>query len=111
MEGERVLEVFIERKFHKRLLLPWNIAEDAVHDPDLIQKWVDTKAESYMYKEGDPVAHIGNLRLKMYISDFLWTKHIVEKNGNKSVQDLFSGVLCHWWEKQFNPYEKKPSQT
>jgi uncharacterized protein YodC (DUF2158 family) len=49
----------------------------------------------YKFKQGEEVAHKGNLSQKMWIVDF----KRAEKKNNKGdvIGTMLMGVLCHWW--------------
>lgn len=78
-------------------MVPWEIAEqyiDSGNDVDIIQKWKDLKENDHYYKEGDAVAHTGNLKQKMFVSDLLFGGKA--KEGKK--KSMFTGLYCHWFE-------------
>jgi hypothetical protein len=66
----------------------------------------------YQFTENEPVAHIGNLKLKMFVIRLLW-KYIPMSTGKvakktlpgehhprfeKEVKKHFDGLQVQWWE-------------
>lgn len=96
----KVLQNFRQAKLHKRIIIPWSVAEDYNIDKDVevIRKFKDLEEDQHYYKEGDMVAHTGNTELKMFVSELLYEGRPDEDKKN-SKKSMFIGLLCHWWEK------------
>ena len=82
-------------RFHSKLLIPWQIAEKGQKDLEKVLIWIDAHQEGYKFKEGDEVAHKGNLYQKMYVQKILIANITME---SKRVFRKLIGILCHWWE-------------
>jgi uncharacterized protein YodC (DUF2158 family) len=62
-----------------------------------------------IFKEGEEVAHIGNIKQKMWVVDILR-----EKKKNKQGMEIgtfLKGIRCHWWYQNILESEKFHSQT
>lgn len=82
-------------RFHSKLLIPWHIAEKGQIDLEKALLWIDTHQDSHKFKEGDEVAHKGNLYQKMYVQKILIAN--IQTESNRPFRKLI-GILCHWWE-------------
>ena len=88
--------IYMEKRFHKKLIIPWEIAQAGKKDNDIIQKWKDTKEDVHFYKEGDSVCHGGNTSQIMYVSELVYGLQKPKKA--ETPKRIFIGLICHWWE-------------
>jgi len=60
-------------------------------------------SQKYLFSDGEAVAHIENLKQKMYVESILfrfYERPVVSDPSTKEKAKQILGIKCHWWDSE-----------